>query len=59
MWNLIMFNFRNEVEDLMMVGVQIYFVGVWVDELNMRMFFDIIFSLDNFFNVEFFGNFLV
>lgn len=53
-----MLNLRNEAEDLMMAGVQIYPVGVWADELNMRTLLDITSSPDNFFNVEFFGNLL-
>lgn len=57
-WNPTMLNLRNEAEDLMMAGVQIYPVGVWADELNMRTLLDITSSPDNFFNAEFFGNLL-
>lgn len=57
-WNPTMLNLRNEVEDLMMAGVQIYSVGVWAEELNLSNLLDIASSPNNLFATEFYGDLL-
>lgn len=53
-----MLSLKKEAQSLMKAGVQIYPVGVWADELNMRTLLDIAPSPNNFFNTEFFGDLL-
>lgn len=57
-WNPTVLSLKKEAQSLMKAGVQIYPVGVWADELNMRTLLDIAPSPNNFFNTEFFGDLL-